>query len=140
MTGKGEISMYTHEKISTFRERFLTLMEESGKTSIELSKELKVSNQTISAWKTGARSPKDLTVIAISEYFNVSVPWLMGFDEPKKRPSLDDPLKFMNQKLSKKDEAILDRLLDLLVDLAATDRRKAKNILLGLMEGAGDNI
>lgn len=127
--------MYTHQKVSTFKDRFASLMEESGKNSLELSKDLHVSNQTISAWKTGTRSPKDLTVVAISEYFNVGIPWLMGFDEPKKRTSLDDPLTYNGKKLSKADEETLDRLLDFIVSCAKTNRKKAKNILLALMEG-----
>lgn len=39
-----------------------------------------MSNQTLSAWRNGTRSPKAPTVIAIAEYFNVDVRWLMGFD------------------------------------------------------------
>ena len=49
----------------------------------DLSKDLHVSNQTISAWKVGARSPKEPTIIAIADHFGVSVKWLMGFDVPK---------------------------------------------------------
>lgn len=127
--------MYSHEKVSTFRERFSQLVEESGKTTVEIAKHLKVSNQTVSAWRTGSRSPKDLTVYAIAEYFNVRLSWLMGYDDPKKRPTLDDPLYFRDEKITKKDEAMLDRLLDVLVELSTTNRRAAKNILLGLMEG-----
>ena len=75
--------MQKGNKIKTFRERFTELFEDSGKTITELSKDLHVSNQTISAWKTGARSPKEPTIIAISDYFHVSVAWLMGFDVEK---------------------------------------------------------
>ena len=88
--------MYTGKKILTFRERFCELLNESKKTTVALGKELHVSNQTISAWKTGVRSPKAPTVIAIAKYFNVDVAWLMGFDVEKnteekaaKLPDLD---------------------------------------------------
>jgi len=131
---------YTHLKVSTFKERFSQLMEESGKTTVELAKDLKVSNQTISAWRTGARSPKDLTIVAVSEYFNVSVTWLLGYDDPRKRPTLDDPPTFFGKRLSKKDQEFLDRFLDYLVDTAQTNRRKAMNILLALMEGESDEL
>ena len=70
-------------KVSTFRERFTTLFEESEKTIKELAKELHVSYQTISAWTLGTRSPKEPTIIAISDYFGVDVRWLMGFDVEK---------------------------------------------------------
>lgn len=82
--------MYTHEKVSTFQERFASLMKESGKNSIELSKALHVSNQTISAWKLGTRSPKEPTVIAIASFFKVSVQWLLGFDVQKEPVNMAD--------------------------------------------------
>ena len=75
-------------KISTFRERFAELINESGKSTVALAKDLKVSNQTISAWKTGVRSPKEPTVITIANYFKVDVAWLLGFDvEKEAKPS-----------------------------------------------------
>jgi len=126
---------YTGKKVSTFRERFTELCEADSKNATAMANALHVSKQTISAWKSGTRSPKDLTIVAISEYFNVSIPWLMGFDEPKMRKSLDDPLTYNGKKLSKADEETLDRLLDFIVSCAKTNRKKAKNILLALMEG-----
>lgn len=73
----------SNTKVSSFKERFKELFDESDTTATELAKKLHVSNQTISAWKTGDRSPKELTIIAIARYFGVSVPWLMGFDVEK---------------------------------------------------------
>lgn len=75
--------METGLKVSTFKERFSILAEENKKNTIALAKELHVSNQTISAWKTGARSPKEPTIIAIANHFSVAVGWLMGFDVKK---------------------------------------------------------
>ncbi len=74
-------------------------------------------------------------LIKISEMYDVSLEWLMGYEYQKKRKSLDDPLYFHDKKLTKRDEDILDRLLDVIVEYAKTNRRRAKNILLGLMEG-----
>ena len=71
------------KKIQTFQERFSTLVDESEKTLTQLSKELHMSNQTLSAWRNGTRSPKEPTIIAIAEYFDVDVRWLMGFDVEK---------------------------------------------------------
>jgi len=70
-------------KVTTFKERFSDLLDGSDKTLMELSKELHVSNQTLSAWKLGTRSPKEPTIIAIANHFHVSVEWLMGFNVPK---------------------------------------------------------
>ena len=76
-------------KVATFRERFYELISSSDKPMKDFSKDLHVSNQTISAWKTGARSPKEPTIIAIANHFGVSVKWLMGFDVPKREIPLD---------------------------------------------------
>jgi len=75
--------MYTGLKVSCFKDRFQELFAESEKTNMDLGKDLHVSNQTISAWKLGVRSPKEPTVIAIAAFFNVSPQWLLGFDVQK---------------------------------------------------------
>lgn len=82
--------MYTGQRVSCFKDRFNVLFDESGKTNTELGQDLHVSNQTISAWRLGTRSPKPPTVIAIASFFEVSVQWLMGFDVQKKPY---DPIK-----------------------------------------------
>ena len=76
--------MFTGEKVSNFQERFSQLVEENGKSLLKLSKELHISNQALSSWRTGIRSPKEPTIIAVANYFGVNVQWLMGFDVVKK--------------------------------------------------------
>lgn len=78
-------------KVSTFKERFSELFDEEGQTGTDLAKQLHVSRQTLSAWKTGVRSPKEPTVIAIAQYFNVDPAWLMGFDVVKTKKRLKLP-------------------------------------------------
>ena len=74
---------YTGKKISTFKERFSELCNSKLQGTTELAHELRVSRQTINAWKIGTRSPKDLTVKSIADYFTVSIEWLMGYDVHK---------------------------------------------------------
>lgn len=76
--------MFTGKKVSSFQERFSQLVEESGKSLVQLSKELHISNQALSTWRTGVRSPKEPTIMAVADYFNVNVQWIMGFDVVKK--------------------------------------------------------
>lgn len=75
--------MFTGKKVATFQERFSQLVNESGKSLLRLSKELHISNQALSTWRTGIRSPKEPTIIAVANYFNVNPQWLMGFDVVK---------------------------------------------------------
>ena len=122
-------------KVATNQERLKELFDADPRSDTAIAEALGISKQALSAWKTGTRSPAKKMLFKISETFDVSLEWLMGYDYPKKRKTLDDPLYYFDKKLTKKDEAILDRLLDLLVELSKTNRRQAKNILLALMEG-----
>lgn len=79
--------------VSSFNERFNALCDGSRYNDTELAKELHVSKQTLSAWRSGIRSPKQPTIIMIAQYFNVSVEWLMGFDvDATKKPAINDGL------------------------------------------------
>lgn len=74
---------YTRQKIMTFKERFSELCDSAPHNASAIAEALHVSRQTVSAWKSGFRSPKEPTIIAIAKHFHVSVPWLMGFDVEK---------------------------------------------------------
>ena len=66
---------------STFQERFTTLLEESKANGIDqqrVANALKVSKQTLTSWKSGARSPRRPMLLQIAAYFNVSPLWLEG--------------------------------------------------------------
>ena len=73
----------TNLKVATFKSRFKGLCEENPMNDTAIADALHVSKQTVSAWKTGERSPRDLTVQAIANYFGVTIEWLMGFNVTK---------------------------------------------------------
>ena len=73
---------FTRTKVTTFKERLNDLCEVSGKSDAEISDALRVSRQTVSAWRIGTRSPREPMAMMIAQYFNVSLPWLLGFDVP----------------------------------------------------------
>ena len=75
--------MKNTEKVIAFNERFSELCAGNTLTDVEMSRALKVSKQTISAWKKGTRSPKEPTITMIAQHFHVSVKWLLGFDVDK---------------------------------------------------------
>lgn len=91
--------MHTGTKVATFRERFNQIFDEKETNNTALAKELNVSNQTISAWRIGSRSPKVPTVVAIADYFNVALEWLLGFDVPKEAPHRDVPIVIPNSEM-----------------------------------------
>ena len=75
--------VFTRKKVSTFQKRFSLLCDSSGKFDTALAEDLRVSKQTVSAWKSGRRSPKEPMIRAIAHYFHVKVEWLMGYDVEK---------------------------------------------------------
>ena len=77
---------YTGLKVATFKERFNELCENNPQNASRIADDLRVSRQTVSAWRSGYRSPKEPTIIAIAKHFHVTVPWLMGFDVEKLEP------------------------------------------------------
>ena len=76
-------NIYTGLKVATFKERFNELCENNPQNASRIADDLHVSRQTVSAWRSGYRSPKEPTIIAIAKHFHVTVPWLMGFDVDK---------------------------------------------------------
>ena len=69
--------------MADFMSRFNEISVRHPGNDTSLGAALGVSKQTISAWRTGARSPKKPHIVAIAEYFNVSIPYLMGWsDDP----------------------------------------------------------
>ena len=73
----------TIKKVATFRERITELVESSPKSRTDIAAEFGVAKQTLSAWLTGQNSPRLPVVVALAEYFGVSLQWLNGFDVPK---------------------------------------------------------
>jgi transcriptional regulator with XRE-family HTH domain len=79
-------------KIATNQERLNELFDADPRSDTAIATELGVSKQTISAWRSGYRSPKKPMLIKITEVYNVSIEWLMGFDVEKNGSSSKDPV------------------------------------------------
>lgn len=76
------------EKKSTivgFDERFTALLLDSGLTQKELSKVLQMSDSAIINYKRG-RIPKADELLRISQYFNVTLEWLLTGQDPQYTP------------------------------------------------------
>lgn len=122
-------------KVATNQERLNELFDADPRNDTAIADALGISKQALSAWRNGTRSPSKKMLFKIAETFGVSIEWLMGYDYSKQKRSLDDPLFYYGEKISKKDDEALDRLLDVIVEYSKTNRRIAKNIILALMEG-----
>ncbi|MDD7484327.1 MAG: LexA family transcriptional regulator [Clostridia bacterium] len=70
---------------SSFPQRLREALESSVYNTSTLGAKLGLSRQTISAYLTGARVPKEPTLRALAEVLRVSDQWLMGKDVPRAR-------------------------------------------------------
>ncbi|MDE5864670.1 MAG: helix-turn-helix domain-containing protein [Lachnospiraceae bacterium] len=60
-----------------FAEKLLNLRTQYGYSQEALAEKLKVSRQAISKWELGSTLPETEKVIIISEFFNVSIDYLL---------------------------------------------------------------
>lgn len=66
--------------LNMFCERLKELRIEKGIGQIELSKELNVSKGIISLWENGLREPKLSNLVAMAQFFDVSIDYLVGLE------------------------------------------------------------
>ncbi len=64
-------------------ERLKELIVSSGKMQKEICADMKISKQKLSKWKTGYNEPSLDEILTIAIYFDVTVDYLLGFDETK---------------------------------------------------------
>ena len=100
-----------------FWERFYNLCLERGTKPNRVCSELGFSNATSTKWKNGS-IPGTEKINKIAEYFNVSVPYLLGYEEQKEKSPAGAGLKEKHWRLitayEKAEEPIkyaVDRLL-----------------------------
>ena len=63
-----------------FKDRLKELREETGTTQQTLAKFLNMSKMAVSHWESGHSEPSIAQLIILSDYFNVTVDYLVGKD------------------------------------------------------------
>lgn len=100
--------------------RLRELRKHCGITMKELGNEIGVAESTVSQYETGKRQPDYETLLKLSEYFGVSVDYLLGKEnapaETGKRSISDDDIKFA---LFGGDGEITDAMYDEVRNFAA---------------------
>lgn len=64
------------------------LREDNGLTQLELARHLHISNSSISAYETGARTPNPETLKAFAAFYNVTADYLLGLTGVPLSPAL----------------------------------------------------
>lgn len=65
----------------TFGERLKDLRTEQNLGQVELAKLTKVSKSIISSWENNEHEPKLSSLIAIADYFHVTLDYLVGRED-----------------------------------------------------------
>lgn len=71
-------------------EIFAKLLKEKGVTPYQVSKATGVAQSSLSDWKNGRSKPKYEKMLAIADYFGVSVDYLLGNEPKEKTPAEAD--------------------------------------------------
>ena len=66
--------------VSNFKDRFNQALEIRNILPVDLSKRTKISEATISQYRSGYAKPKEEKLAIISNALNVNPAWLMGLD------------------------------------------------------------
>lgn len=69
--------------VTSFHERFLEALDESGLKPSELAKKASITRADVSKYMHGAYKPGNIKLLKLAQALNVDVLWLMGFDVPK---------------------------------------------------------
>ena len=98
---------------TAFQENLKSLCDGSGKTQKSLAADIGIGPVALTRLIHGDRSPTIGTVIAVAEYFHVSIDWLLGY-----YPEKHEPLKPEQRNLlelyslsSQDDRRVIDAVL-----------------------------
>lgn len=64
-----------------FSKRLRELRQEKGLSQTQLAKECGLTNGAIAFWELGQREPKLGAVIALAQYFGVSLDYMAGLED-----------------------------------------------------------
>lgn len=102
------------DKVATFKERLLMMMEFHRMTMTELSDVSGIGKSVICYYTKGRNAPKHEYAERIARIFNVNINWLLGYDvpqDPDHVPTLIEKLDGLNEIGRKKAEEYIDDLL-----------------------------
>lgn len=64
-----------------FKENLKSLRQEKGLGQVSLANLIRVSKGTISLWENGIREPSMSSLIALADFFNCTIDYLVGRED-----------------------------------------------------------
>lgn len=124
-----------------FAEKFIVLRNQRGYTQEKMAEELQISRQAISKWESGTTLPDTDKLIQLSDYFNVSIDYLLKDSvQLSKNETMDRAiLKFLSSVQNM--DAISKDLLKIMGDGIIDDTEKVRmNEIIATLDMIADNI
>lgn len=125
--------------MSLFTERFKQLRDTTGKTQVEIAKDLGVKPQTISYYANG-REPNYDMLTKIAEYFDVTTDYLIGLtNSPTRIPSAADDLGLSQRaienlkKMKTQDGMALDAIESILLTYDESPKEGVETTAIGAL-------
>ena len=122
-------------KIATNQDRLCELFDIDPRTDSAIADALDVSKQTISAWRAGIRSPKKPMLLKLCRMYNVTLDWLMGYDEENIEPAELLKNEQENYRPLTNEAKIISRGID---GLDEPQRKQALDVLRIMFSKEGD--
>ncbi len=92
-----------------FASRIKKLRTDNGLTMERLANEFDVSRSTIAMWENNGTVPRDDVLIKLSNYFGVSIDYLLGNEKMEAREPESSRLQYIQRGLGKLDESRLEK-------------------------------
>lgn len=86
--------------MATFGERLRELRRENQMTTVDLGKALDCANSSISRYENDLREPRRDFLEKVSDYFDVSIDYLLGVSNERKVPELPNDFKTAEDAIS----------------------------------------
>ena len=122
-------------KTATSTERLNELFDKDPRNDSAIADALDVSKQTISAWRAGIRSPKKPMLMKLCRMYNVTLDWLMGYDEESIEPAEFLKNEQENYRPLTNEAKIIARGID---GLDEPERKQALDVLRIMFSNQGD--
>ena len=114
--------------MDTFATRLKELRKKAGLSQPQLAKEIGLTKQTVSLWERGVRRPSFETMGDLTDFFNVSLAYLLGQsddDTPPEPPTSEDGARWAAQD----DDEELTEMARRLCQLSKDMRRMVAAVL-----------
>jgi len=96
-----------------FSEKLYDLRKKGGLSQEQLAEQLGVSRQAVSKWESGKAIPESDTLVSISEYFHVTLDYLMKENDIADLES--EPVVSMNNEMPSTDSGKVKRILGIII-------------------------